>query len=402
MSFHCRIISFGKTNIFLVLILVGALLLTSLTYVESLTKFFADINYHPVIYSMTYSLGLCLSFSFLIIYKIRNKRRKDNKLPYNTINKNFYNSSNSTITQISFKEKFLWILLTSVINYFAYIFFCIYWINMNNFLSCWGFTIIFMSLFSNLILKTKFYKHHYLSIILITVLGFSYNIVMNKFSKENIKKNYDCYLVQFMTECLISLMNVMYKFLIDTKYILSYEILVIEGLIEFGLGIITLIITTSAGIVDNYWDFIDEVDSHEVILLIILILIQFLLYTTEIIIIDKFSPFHVMLISILRDYIIFFVFFDTKNLAASIYVAFTFCICFLMILVFIEIIELNFFGLSTMTKKNISLRANIEEIAGDSRDINEDDDEIIQGYILDLKDDDKARRSNSITELTNL
>ena len=129
MSFHCRIISFGKTNIFLVLILVGALLLTSLTYVESLTKFFADINYHPVIYSMTYSLGLCLSFSFLIIYKIRNKRRKDNKLPYNTINKNFYNSSNSTITQISFKEKFLWILLTSVINYFAYIFFCIYWIN---------------------------------------------------------------------------------------------------------------------------------------------------------------------------------------------------------------------------------------------------------------------------------
>ena len=397
MSFHCRIISFGKTNIFLVLILVGALLLTSLTYVESLTKFFADINYHPVIYSMTYSLGLCLSFSFLIIYKIRNKRRKDNKLPYNTINKNFYNSSNSTITQISFKEKFLWILLTSVINYIAYIFFCIYWMNETNFLNCWGITIIFMSLFSNLILKIKLYRHHYLSIIVVVLLGFSYNIAMDKFSKENMKKNYHCYLVQFMTECLISLMNVMYKYLVETKYIISYEILLIEGLIEFVLGIITLIITTSAGIVDNFWDFIDEVDSHEIAILIIITLIQFLLYTTEIIIIVKFSPFHVLLINILRDYILFFVFFDTKNLAASIYVVFAICICIFMILVFIEIIELNFFGLSTMTKKNIILRSKKESI--DVGSFHKDDIVVnIQGYTLNFEED----KSIELTDLSDL
>ena len=43
--------------------------------------------------------------------------------------------------------------------------------------------------------------------------------------------------------------------------------------------IITLIITTSAGIVDNFWDFIDEVDSHEVILLIILLHIHFVYLT---------------------------------------------------------------------------------------------------------------------------
>ena len=397
MSFHCRIISFGKTNIFLVLILVGALLLTSLTYVESLTKFFADINYHPVIYSMTYSLGLCLSFSFLIIYKIRNKRRKDNKLPYNTINKNFYNSSNSTITQISFKEKFLWILLTSVINYIAYIFFCIYWMNETNFLNCWGITIIFMSLFSNLILKIKLYRHHYLSIIVVVLLGFSYNIAMDKFSKENIKKNYDCYLVQFMTECLISLMNVMYKYLVETKYIISYEILLIEGLIEFVLGIITLIITTNAGIVDHFWDFIEEVDSHEIAILIIITLIQFLLYTTEMIIIVKFSPFHVLLINILRDYILFFVFFDTKNLAASIYVVFAICICIFMILVFIEIIELNFFGLSTMTKKNIILRSKKESI--DVGSFHKDDIVVnIQGYTLNFEED----KSIELTDLSDL
>ena len=399
MAFICKEISFGKTNIFFSLILVGAILLTSLTYVESLTKFFADINYHPVIYSMTYSLGLCLSFSFLIIYKIRNKSVKDNILPHNKdhqISRTFTGVS-STKTHMTFKEKFLWILLTSVINYIAYIFFCIYWMNETNFLNCWGITIIFMSLFSNLILKIKLYRHHYLSIIVVVLLGFSYNIVMDKFSKENIKKNYDCYLVQFTTECLISLMNVMYKYLVEAKYILSYEILLIEGLIEFVLGIITLIITTSAGIVDNFWDFIDEVDSHEVTLLIIITLIQFLLYTTEIIIIVKFSPFHVLLINILRDYILFFVFFDTKNLAASIYVVFAICICIFMILVFIEIIELNFFGLSTMTKKNIILRSKKESI--DVGSFHKDDIVVnIQGYTLNFEED----KSIELTDLSDL
>ena len=399
MAFICKEISFGKTNIFFSLILVGAILLTSLTYVESLTKFFAEINYHPVIYSMTYSLGLCLSFSFLIIYKIRNKSVKDNILPHNKdhqISRTFTGVS-STKTHMTFKEKFLWILLTSVINYIAYIFFCIYWMNETNFLNCWGITIIFMSLFSNLILKIKLYRHHYLSIIVVVLLGFSYNIAMDKFSKENMKKNYDCYLVQFMTECLISLMNVMYKYLVETKYILSYEILLIEGLIEFVLGIITLIITTSAGIVDNFWDFIDEVDSHEIAILIIITLIQFLLYTTEIIIIVKFSPFHVLLINILRDYILFFVFFDTKNLAASIYVVFAICICIFMILVFIEIIELNFFGLSTMTKKNIILRSKKESI--DVGSFHKDDIVVnIQGYTLNFEED----KSIELTDLSDL
>ena len=40
-----------------------------------------------------------------------------------------------------------------------------------------------------------------------------------------------------------------------------------------------------------------------------------------------------------------------------------------MILVFIEIIELNFFGLSKMTKKNIELRARLDSmIISDNED----------------------------------
>ena len=394
-----RIISLGKTNKFLFLILVGAILLTSLTFVESLTKFFAEENKHPVIYSMTYSLGLSLSFILLIIYKIHNKRKnKNSNLLLNTQTElNIHNNIYSSYT-ISFKEKFLWLLLTSGINYFAYIFFCIYWVNFDTFLSLWGITLPVMSIFSHFILKIKLYKHHYLAIFIVVVFGFSYNIVANKFSEENIKKNYDSYLVEFMTECLISLMNVMYKYLMDRKYIITYEILFMEGLIEFFFGVITLIITTSIGAVDNFWDFIEQIDSNEIIFLIILTLIQFLLYLVEIIIIDMFSPFHILLINIVREYIIFFIFFDTENLAASIYVTFGICICIFIILVFTEIIELNIFGLSKMTKKNIELRAQFDGI--DIYDDNKNEKIDCKGYVFDFKDDEpkelkELRRSDT-------
>ena len=238
------IISLGKINKYLFLILVGAVLLGSLTFLEGLTKFFAEVNYHPIIYSMTYSLGLSLSFIWLIIYKIRTKRRniKEHILPKE--NKDEVANAHFHQKQITNKEKFLWILLASSINYFAYVFFCIYWVNYFNCLNSWGITLICMSLFSSLILKIKLYKHHYLGIIVVVVLGFTYNLVSEKFTEENFKKNYDSYLIQFMTECLISLMNVLYKYLIEKKLIISYEILFFEGLFDFTFGIITLIITT--------------------------------------------------------------------------------------------------------------------------------------------------------------
>ena len=367
MACKSKIISLGKTNKFLFLILVGSILLTSLTIVENFTKFFALENKHPVIYSMTYSIGLSLSFILVIIYKIRSKRKnKGINLLLNAQNELTSFSVAYPSHIISFKEKFLWILLTSGINYFAYIFFCIYWFNYDTYLNLWGITLPVMSVFSQFILKIKLYKHHYLAIFIVVIFGFSYNFVADKFSEDNIK-NYDSYLVEFMTECLISLMNVMYKYLMNKKYIVSYEILFI----------------------DNFMDFIEQIDTKESILLIVLILIQFLLYLIEIIIIDMFSPFHIILINIIRDYILFFANFDKVSLFVSIYITICICVCIFMILVFTEILELNFFGLSKMTKKNIEKRAQIDVI--DIYDDNKSERIESRGYVFDLKNNDEPK-----------
>ena len=58
-----------------------------------------------------------------------------------------------------------------------------------------------------------------------------------------------------------------------------------------------------------------------------------------------------------------------------------------MILVYIEIIELNFCGLSDMTKKNIELRAQIDALIIENKgDPEEDNITDSSGYELSLKD----------------
>mgnify|MGYP007101925936 FL=1 len=400
MSSKCTLITFGKTNRFLILILIGGILRTSLTFVESFSKFFSEQNLHPIIYTMTYSIGLSLSFIFFIIYKILSKSKKIRVNPLQTdqlISHTMTLPATIHIRQITIKEKFLWILLTSVIDFIAYSLFCIYWINFDNYVNTWAFTMIFMSLFSRWILKIKLYKHHYLGIIIIVVFGFLYNIIIGKFSKEKWEKNYADYLIDFLTETLFSFMFVMYKFLMDKKYIKSYEILFIEGIIEFILGVITLTITTKTGILDNYYDFIEQVDKYEINLFIIITFIQFLLYSFEMIIIDIFSPFHVFLVNVIRECIIFFIFFDTDNLAGSIFVAILIFICIFMILVFIEFIELNFLGLSTMTKKNIELRAQLD-VKLNNKDEEKGGIEYQGGYIVNM-DDEKRKDSEEYIQM---
>ena len=55
-----------------------------------------------------------------------------------------------------------------------------------------------------------------------------------------------------------------------------------------------------------------------------------------------------------------------------------------MILVFIEFIQLNFLGLSKMTKKNIDLRAKNETMEYDINDIIIDDEITLDGYKFEL------------------
>jgi hypothetical protein len=187
------------------------------------------------------------------------------------------------------------------------------------------------------------------------------------------------------------------------KYIISFEIIFYQGIIELIFGIITLIITTSINKVDNFIAFCKDLDVKEGLLIVALILTNFISSIFMITIINIFSPFHIFLSNALTDFLSFFsVIYTSKGLnnkgekieAYVIILSILFFIIGLfMILIYIEIIQLDFCGLSNMTIKNIQLRAqldcleNIEKSEDDKYEIDTKGDE----YTIELTEDNFNR-----------
>ena len=112
-------------------------------------------------------------------------------------------------------------------------------------------------------------------------------------------------------------------------------------------------------------------------------------------------PFHIFLLNIITDILLLFTESDSyeKIHISIIYIVFLIIIIFL-ILVYIEIIQLNFCGLSTMTKINIEKRARLDSLSNNDNDDEEDNKEVnkegndkdeeekrlsIQGYSIELQ-----------------
>ena len=265
------------------------------------------------------------------------------------------------------------------------------------------------SLFSYWLLKIKLYRHHYLSIIFITIIGLTYKFCSGFFTLDKIKKNYKGYINYFVAESIYNILYVLYKFFMIKKFIKSYEILFYQGVYELVFGIITLEITTKYfKQFDNFYSYIDGLEGKEIGRFISLVFINFIKFFTIFINIEIFRPFHIFLLDILAGIIISFFDNDLSKFDVSLSIAYfvLLIICIFMILVFIEIIQLNFCGLSTMTKKSIEERARLDSLMNDGNNKNEDinlkdknkDEKVItvDDYTFELKEFQNNNKSNKL------
>ena len=105
--------------------------------------------------------------------------------------------------KITKNEKFLWILLCSVLDFIVNII-CIYnSIVKDDYIVLWPTNILLLSLFAYLLLKMKLYKHHYLSIIIITIIGIAYNLISGNFDLDKFKMNYKLHISNFFVESIL-------------------------------------------------------------------------------------------------------------------------------------------------------------------------------------------------------
>ena len=361
MATKCKIISCGKINKKIISLIIGGIFYAMTLFFEDSSKIFSPTNPHPIVYTLIYSVGLCLSFIFYVVYRIKNRRKESiNSLitEQNSYESNF--NLHVVSKTISKKEKYLWILLVSVIDYISFAINSSFWISSDNYITNWGTNFISFALFSYFILKVKLYKHHFISIGIIIIIGLLYNIPLGLYNADNIKKYYDAYLSYTLTGISFSLTYVIYKYMMIKKYIKFYEILFFEGVIESFLGILTLIIATACDSLDNFFDFTKKLDTTETLIVILLLISRFLFHSTVIIVIDFYSPFYVFLLFIIGEGIVFFATISEKEFGDIILGFILLFFLIFTILVFLELIELNFFGLSKMTKKNIELRARLD------------------------------------------
>ena len=176
---------------------------------------------------------------------------------------------------------------------------------MNCIYNLWIFDIIFMSLFSFLLLKTKLYKHQYVSMITIICLGLLLNVV-EYFKHNDVENELNFFeiFMKFLSEICLSLINYdIYDFLVFLSSTISN---VFYNIVIF--------------VTCNY-----------------------------------FTPCHILITSIIKE--IYNNLNTDGNISLNFLTFFILILIALMFLVFIEIIEINFFNVSYNTKRNIELRS---------------------------------------------
>ena len=228
----------------------------------------------------------------------------------------------------------------------------------------WEFDLLYLSLLSYIILKTKLYRHQYFSMIIIIILGFGLNVI-TYFKNTNDKIDVIQIIVKLISELILSLNIVVNKYIMDKYFCSPYELCMLEGIIIVLLSVfcisIIIIINVINGNITNV-DFISLLGLDKPFLYAIVMIITFFYNISIFVTNEKFSPCHVLLALIVHE-CYYYVNTDMEGKIIIILNIIGLLILIVMLIIFlffIEILELNLFAISKNTKKNIGIRADRE------------------------------------------
>ena len=264
--------------------------------------------------------------------------------------------------------------------------------------------ILFLLIFFRVFHKILFYKHQYISLIIIILTGLArfFRVFEYFFHEEG--KEFGIITLGFII--LLPLIDSVKIYIIQKymkyNYYSPYFILFLIGVTYLIVSLIILIIFKNINCSTEICKSLSEIniESNKVVNYILIILYS-LFYGLEHFIkfytMYTFSAFHYILISTFGEIIQFgykmILNFDTTDLIVNLV---TYSVEIFAVLVFIETIELNFCGLNMNLKKNIIFRADYElDLINKSKNSNGDDDsETIDSQ--PLYDIDSNSQSNNV------
>ena len=252
--------------------------------------------------------------------------------------------------EVKYKE--LYIILIGILFFFNYSMF-VYTFKVKS--NIWITYILFSSIFYYLFFKAKLFNYHYLSIIIILLTGIIIDIVEKNF-EEDWSSDKKGLIISIIRLILLPFNFVIIKYTIEKKFASPYEI-------GFYTGIINLILFIIFGILDYYflkwyenYEFIKNFSWMEILYMLGLLVTNFFVFTFCLIIDKNNSPCHIFIMFIFGQ----IAYYTNQENVSLVSVIISPIIILFFSLVFNEIIELNFCGLSRNTKRNMASRAKDE------------------------------------------
>ena len=354
-----KFISIGTIDIKFLIPVVGGLV--GLIYRIFIVKSpkLGIIKQNPFLRSMYVTFGMILALIPLLIIKYKSKVGNDGQIIKSEYLKQLKDSKDA-IKKTKCK-KFRFILYSTIFDFLQTLLAILFILNIVY--NLWIFDIIIMSLFSFLILKTKYYKHQFISMFIIVVLGFGLNII-KYFQLDDIEDKLNAFdiFIHLISEIIYCLVLVIRKYNMEINYCNPYELCFLEGVLliifySICLGIFCRYELSVYGIPhpDNLIQYFDEYDYNDFIVCLAIIITHFIYSISIILTCDYFTPIHILIISIINESIRHLI--PDSNWTLNILGIFILLLITITFLVFIEVIEINICNLSYNTKKNIELIA---------------------------------------------
>ena len=376
-----KCINFGDVNKRLLIPIFGGIIRLIYIFLVHQNPKYEIATKNPFILNIYTSVGMIFSFIPYLILKYRSKTKSISSNAsqiQSKLNIEFIHSDLYEEIEIDQSKKYKLIICSSIFDFLQVLLLTIFCIYCNY--NLWIFDILFMSLFSNLILKTKLYRHQYFSMIIIIILGFILNII-KYFNLGDTKNKLDPFelSMKLLSEICLSLSMVIVKYNMEKTYCSPYEICIWEGLIDLILNIIILVIVnqlrvTISGIEypNNFYELFDNYDINDLIICFVELIMNAIYNMVIFVTCDFFTPFHILITSIIKE---FYSYLQTDgNLVLNILGICILIFIAFMFLVFVEIIELNFWNISYNTKKNIELRSLTDSSIENNYNININDE----------------------------
>ena len=340
------IISIGNIDRNLIPIVIGCIFsfFSRLLFTYKDTKLFS----HPLVSNIFATVAKYFTIFPFIIFKIQ--AHKTNNKTIEQINKTNSFIYRDIQGEIS-KGKWKYILLSAVIFFIqgSILFFTIE-VKMNLYLL----NILITCIFSYFVFRIKLFKHHYICIALILLTGIILDLICENLQND-ISNYWEKVLLRFGREIIFSLHDIVNKYAMQTKFCSVYEISFYTGLIVTVFFGIFSVLSYYYFELDNFQDYLDNFDTNELLVLIAYLVTQLGLYLGALFTNKNNTPCHIFIIYVFGQ-LAYYMNFSGNSIAVVI------CLIFILFfsLIFNEIIEINLFGLSENTKKNIMLRADSE------------------------------------------